>query len=54
MKKNELDRLNSKIQLKSTFVETLRQNISEVIVGQNDLIDKILSLFQLYQMAIFC
>jgi MoxR-like ATPase len=42
MKKNELDRLNSKIQLKSTFVETLRQNISEVIVGQNDLIDKIL------------
>ena len=42
MKKNELDRLNSKIQLKSTFVETLRQGISEVIVGQNDLIDKIL------------
>ena len=42
MKKNELDRLNSKIQLKSTFVETLRQSISEVIVGQNDLIDKIL------------
>ena len=42
MKKNELDRLNSKIQLKSTFIETLRKGISEVIVGQNDLIDKIL------------
>ena len=38
MKKNELDRLNSKIQLKSTFVETLRKGIAEVIVGQNDLI----------------
>ena len=42
MKKNELDRLNSKIQQKSTFVESLRESISEVIVGQNDLIDKIL------------
>ncbi len=42
MKKNELDRLNSKIQLKSTFIESLRKGISEVIVGQNDLIDKIL------------
>ena len=42
MKKNELDRLNSKIQQKSTFVESLREGISEVIVGQNDLIDKIL------------
>ena len=42
MKKNELDRLNSKIQQKSTFVESLRGSISEVIVGQNELIDKIL------------
>ena len=42
MKKNELDRLNSKIQQKSNFVESLRESISEVIVGQNDLIDKIL------------
>ena len=42
MKKNELDRLNSKIQQKSTFVESLRESISEVIVGQNELIDKIL------------
>ena len=42
MKKNELDRLNSKIQQKSTFIESLREGISEVIVGQNDLIDKIL------------
>ena len=42
MKKNELDRLNSKIQQKSTFVESLRKSISEVIVGQNELIDKIL------------
>ena len=42
MKKNELDRLNSKIQQKSTFVESLRASISEVIVGQNELIDKIL------------
>ena len=42
MKKNELDRLNSKIQQKSTFVESLRESISEIIVGQNDLIDKIL------------
>ena len=42
MKKNELDRLNSKIQQKSTFIESLRESISEVIVGQNDLIDKIL------------
>ena len=42
MKKNELDRLNSKIQKKSIFIESLRENISKVIVGQNDLIDKIL------------
>ena len=42
IKKNELDRLNSKIQQKSTFIESLRESISEVIVGQNDLIDKIL------------
>ena len=42
MKKNELDRLNDKIQQKSLFVDELRSEISNVIVGQNDLIDKIL------------
>ncbi len=42
MKKNELDRLNAKIQQKSSFVDELRNEISNVIVGQNDLIDKIL------------
>ena len=47
MKKNELDRLNSKIQQKSTFVQSLRESISEVIVGQNDLIDKILIFLNL-------
>ena len=42
MKKNELDRLNDKIQQKSSFVDDLRNEISNVIVGQHDLIDKIL------------
>ncbi|MCH1546805.1 MAG: MoxR family ATPase [Candidatus Marinimicrobia bacterium] len=42
MKKNELDRLNDKIQQKSSFVDELRNEISNVIVGQHDLIDKIL------------
>tara|TARA_S200000501_G_scaffold374693_1_gene424845 strand:- start:4134 stop:5126 length:993 start_codon:yes stop_codon:yes gene_type:complete len=42
MKKNELDKLNTKIQQKSSFVQELRNEISNVIVGQNDLIDKIL------------
>lgn len=42
MKKNELDRLNDKIQQKSLFVDELRNEISNVIVGQHDLIDKIL------------
>lgn len=42
MKKNELDKLNTKIQQKSSFVQELRNEISHVIVGQNDLIDKIL------------
>ena len=42
MKKNELDRLNVKIQQKSSFIDELRNEISKVIVGQNDLIDKIL------------
>ena len=42
MKKNELDRLNDKIQQKSLFVDELRNEISNVIVGQHDLIDMIL------------
>src|SRR5210317_657401 len=42
MKKNELDRLNVKIQQKSSFIDELRNEISKVIIGQNDLIDKIL------------
>ena len=42
MKKNELDILNNKIKKKSLFVDDLRSAISNVIVGQNDLIDKIL------------
>ena len=42
MKKNELDKLNDKIQQKSSFVDELRNEISNVIVGQHDLIDKIL------------
>ena len=42
MKKNELDSLNDKIQQKSSFVDELRNEISNVIVGQHDLIDKIL------------
>ena len=42
MKKNELNRLNDKIQQKSSFVDELRNEISNVIVGQHDLIDKIL------------
>ena len=42
MKKNELNRLNEKILQKSKFVEDLRGEISNTIVGQSDLIDKIL------------
>ena len=42
MKKNELNRLNEKILQKSKFVEDLRREISNTIVGQSDLIDKIL------------
>ena len=42
MKKNELNRLNEKILQKSKFVEDLRSEISNTIVGQSDLIDKIL------------
>ena len=42
MKKNELDKLNDKIQQKSSFVDEFRNEISNVIVGQHDLIDKIL------------
>ena len=41
MKKNELNRLNEKILQKSKFVEDLRSEISNTIVGQSDLIDKI-------------
>ena len=42
MKKNELNRLNEKILQKSKFIEDLRSGISNTIVGQSDLIDKIL------------
>ena len=42
MKKNELNRLNEKILQKSKFIEDLRSEISNTIVGQSDLIDKIL------------
>ena len=42
MKNNELDKLNTKIQQKSSFIDELRNEISNVIVGQHDLIDKIL------------
>ena len=42
MNKSALDRLNSKIAKKSTFVKDLKEGIGKVIVGQDDLIDKIL------------
>ena len=42
MNKSALDRLNSKIAKKSTFVKDLKEGIGEVIVGQDELIDKIL------------
>ena len=42
MNKSALDRLNSKIAKKSTFVKDLKEGIGKVIVGQEELIDKIL------------
>jgi len=42
MNKSALDRLNLKIAKKSTFVKDLKEGIGEVIVGQDELIDKIL------------
>ena len=42
MNKSALDRLNSKIAKKSTFVKDLKEGIGKVIVGQDELIDKIL------------
>ena len=38
MKKNELDRLNDKIQQKSSFVDELRNEISNVINSSNGII----------------
>jgi MoxR-like ATPase len=42
MNKSALERLNSKIAKKSTFVKDLKEGIGKVIVGQDELIDKIL------------
>ena len=42
MNKGALDRLNVKIAKKSTFVKDLKEGIGKVIVGQDELIDKIL------------
>ena len=42
MKKFSLSEINSKIVKDSKFIPTLRDSISEVIVGQHELIDKIL------------
>ena len=42
MKKFSLSEINSKIVKDSKFIPTLRESISEVIVGQHELIDKIL------------
>lgn len=42
MNKGVLDRLNLKIAKKSTFVKDLKEGIGKVIVGQDELIDKIL------------
>ena len=42
MKKFSLSEINSKIVNDSKFISTLRDSISEVIVGQHELIDKIL------------
>ena len=42
MNKDTLNRLNSKIATKSVFVKDLKEGIAKVIVGQDELIDKIL------------
>jgi MoxR-like ATPase len=42
MNKDALNRLNSKIATKSIFVKDLKEGIAKVIVGQDELIDKIL------------
>ena len=42
MNKDALNRLNSKIATKSVFVKDLKEGIGRVIVGQDELIDKIL------------
>lgn len=42
MNKDALNRLNAKIAKKSVFIKDLKEGIGQVIVGQNDLIDKIL------------
>ena len=42
MNKDALNRLNSKIATKSVFVKDLKEGIARVIVGQDELIDKIL------------
>jgi len=42
MNKDALNRLNSKIATKSVFIKDLKEGIAKVIVGQDELIDKIL------------
>jgi len=42
MNKDALNRLNAKIAKKSVFIKYFKKGIGEVIVGQDDLIDKIL------------
>ena len=42
MNKDALNRLNAKIKKKSVFVKDLKEGIAKVIVGQEELIDKIL------------
>ena len=42
MSKFNLSKINDQIAKESIFVESLKKSISEVIVGQNELIDKIL------------
>lgn len=42
MNKDALDRLNTKIAKKSIFIKDLKKGIGKVIVGQDELIDKIL------------
>lgn len=42
MNKDALDRLNAKIAKKSIFIKDLKKGIGKVIVGQDELIDKIL------------